>query len=473
MKYHLITLGCQMNISDSERVRTVFDEMGFSLTDKEEEAGLLGIIACSVRQKAIDKVYSRIAKWNKWKNNKNLITFVTGCILPADQEKFLKLFDLVFPVSDVEQMPQMLRQYGVSSAFSQVNEHETLAKSTNEATIKPEAGPAPVLIKKGKLIPQKNDHIFKFWSVKPQYESKFEAFIPIQNGCDKFCTFCAVPYTRGREVSRPSEEILDELRELVDAGYKSITLLGQNVNSYGLDKKGAELNFPQLMDEIGKIGLQSGKKFWVYFTSPHPRDMSRELIDVIAKYDCLAKQLHLPLQSGNDSMLIKMNRNHSFDKYKGITDYIKAKLPTATIFTDIIVGFTGETEEYFRDTVKAFEDIRFDMAYIAQYSPRQGAASSRWNDDVSKQDKKDRYHKLTRVLQQILLEKNQEMIGKLFTVLVRGKDRKERYLSALTEGKTIVRFESEDESLIGNFVEVEIRSVEAFSAEGELVKVLV
>jgi tRNA-2-methylthio-N6-dimethylallyladenosine synthase len=221
MKYHLITLGCQMNISDSERVRTIIEkEIGYVWTDSEQEANLLGILACSVRQKAIDKVYTRIQKWNKWKKQKNLITFISGCILPDDMKRFLKLFDIIFRMSDFEKLPELIRQYGVVSPASLVGDLSGITK---------------------------NENIDGFWRVNPKYSSKFEAFVPIQNGCNKFCTFCAVPYTRGREVSRDSNEILEEVKRLVSEDYKSITLLGQNVNSYGLDKKGKEITFPELL----------------------------------------------------------------------------------------------------------------------------------------------------------------------------------------------------------------------------------
>jgi tRNA-2-methylthio-N6-dimethylallyladenosine synthase len=440
MNYHLITLGCQMNLSDGERVRTVIDNMGYAWTDQEDDAELLGIIACSVRQKSIDKVYSRISQWNKKKNKKNLITFISGCILPADKDRFLKLFDLVFPVSELNQLPDMLNHYGVVT---------------------------PAAIKSMAAKMQLNESIRDFWHISPHYNSPFEAFVPIQNGCDKFCTFCAVPYTRGREISRPSGEILDEVKDLVDRNYKSITLLGQNVNSYGLDKKGEEILFPGLLKEIGNLGLASGKEFWVYFTSPHPRDMSEEVIDVIAKYPNLGKQIHIPLQSGDDKVLIRMNRKHSLDKYRQIIRKIRETIPQATIFTDIIVGFTGETDEQFENTVRAMEEFRFNMAYIAQYSPRPGAASSRWEDDIPRDLKKERFRRLTGELQKHSLELNRQMTGKTFRVLVTGKDRKPGFLSGLTEGKVVLRFPSEDESLIGKFTDVRIKSATAFSVEGE------
>lgn len=430
-----------MNLSDGERVISVLNEAGYEWTDKEEEAGLIGIIACSVRQKAIDKVYSRIYKWNKWKNNKNLVTFISGCILPDDHEKFLKLFDITFQMKDLPKLPELISQYGVTT---------------------------PVHLKTG--IDPHNENIEEFWNVKPNYKSGFEAFIPIQNGCDKFCSFCAVPYTRGREVSRPSKDIIAEVALLVAQGYKSITLLGQNVNSYGLDKKGEEISFAQLLREIGLLGQRMNKEFWVYFTSPHPRDMTDEVIEVIAEYPVLAKQIHLPMQSGDDKVLMRMNRKHNMERYRNIVQSVRHKIPQATLFTDIIVGFTGETEEQFENTRKAMEEFKFNMSYTAIYSPRPGATSHRWDDDVPLEEKKRRLHVLTEELRKHNLPYNHKLVGKIVRVLVRGSDRKEGFLSGQTEGKLIVRFESEDEQLVGKFVDVKITSASDFSMEGEVVE---
>ena len=225
MKYCLLHLGCQMNKSDAERVRTVIEGLGYELTDNEEQAHLLGIVACSVRQRAIDKAYARIRTWNSWKRSRNLLTFVTGCILPADREKFLTLFDLVFDITEIPQFPDMVRHYGVVTP----------------------AGISGVIPAESLSDPARG-----FWRIRPSYTSGFEAYVPIQNGCDKYCTFCAVPYTRGREVSRPSEEIIQEVAGLVERGCASITLLGQNVNSYGLDRKGDEISFAELLRRIGR-----------------------------------------------------------------------------------------------------------------------------------------------------------------------------------------------------------------------------
>lgn len=424
-----------MNLSDTERVRTVLQQMGYEPTDNEEEANLLGIVACSVRQKGIDKVYGRIEKWNAMKNRKSVITFVSGCILPADKVRFLKLFDLVFTMNELPKLPEMIRQYGVVTPMKESN---------------PSANMEP------------------FWEINPMRASSFEAYIPIQNGCNNFCTYCAVPYTRGREVSRPSEEILNEVKELVEKDYKSITLLGQNVNSYGLDKKGEEINFAELLRRIGEYGKASGKEFWVYYTAPHPRDMEDEIIEVMAQYDCLAKQIHIPIQSGDDVMLQRMNRHHNLERYRHIIQTIRRVLPTATIFTDIIVGFTHESEEEFENTRKAMEEFKYNMAYIAQYSVREGAVASRWEDDVPKEVKRQRYHRLTEELMKHSLVYNQALVGTTVKMLVEDYDRKNGYLTGHTEGKIVIRFASHDENLIGQIVNVKVTSASPLSIEGIL-----
>ena len=462
MKYFLLPLGCQMNQSDTERVKTILQGMGFMPTENEDEATILGIIACSVRQKGIDKVYSRIKKWNEAKDRKNCITFVSGCILPADRERFLKLFDLVFTMNDLPDLPDMIRQYGIVVPTSQ----QPIING-QQPTVNIQRPLVPLFNKKDKINPSAN--MDRFWVIEPDHISDFEAFIPIQNGCNKFCTYCAVPYTRGREVSRKSEDILTELKDLVQKDYKLITLLGQNVNSYGLDKKGEEINFAELLRRIGEYGNSVDKEFWVYFTSPHPRDMSDEVIEVISQYKCLAKQIHLPIQSGDNAMLDRMNRKHTIDDYRHIIHTIRRLIPEATIFTDIIVGFTGETEEEFENSRKAMEEFKYNMAYIAQYSVRPGAVASTWADDVPKETKKKRYHILTDELMKHSLVYNQGLVGKTLRVIVTGVDRNQSYLTGYTEGKIVIRFKSKDKNLIGKLVNVEVTSATPLSIEGNLV----
>ncbi len=468
MLYHLVTLGCQMNKSDSERVATILEGMGYSRTENEEEANLLGVLACSVRQKSIDKVHSKIHKWNKLKNRHNMITFLSGCVLPADREKFLKQFDIVFLISELPAFPDMIRQYGIVTPLGlRSNEHAIHgnARKNEDRLLK------KIHLSTGKVkMSEPDKKIEDFWHIQPSYHSTFEAFIPIQNGCNNFCTFCAVPYTRGREISRPSEEILSELKLLVNKGYKSITLLGQNVNSYGFDKNGKEIYFTDLLRKIGEFGQSRGKTFRVYFTSPHPRDMTEEVCEIISRYKCLAKQIHLPVQSGDDKVLMRMNRKYTLEDYREVVRSVKKHLPDATLFTDIIVGFTGETGEEFENTRKAMEEFKFNMAYIAKYSPRPGAVSSRWKDDIPDEVKTERLHTLTRELTRHTSVYNEGLIGKDLTVLVTGDNKKPGYLSAITEGRILLRFPCDEKSLVGNYVKVNIHSATDYSLEGTLVR---
>lgn len=456
MRYYLMTLGCQMNLSDGERIHTVLKDMGLKEVQSDDDAEIVGIIACSVRQKAIDKVYNQIARWNRQKNRRNLITFISGCILPGDRERFLKLFDLVFPMSEVGDLPEMIRSSGVVTAASlqlpwEASDHNITGLSSGSLN--------------GKGIPL-NDRIFSLWNIRPDYRSAFEAFVPIQNGCNKFCTFCAVPYTRGREVSRPSGEILRQVEDLLAKDYRSITLLGQNVNSYGQDNPGKEWDFARLLREVGELALSSGKECWIYYTSPHPRDMTGEVIDVMARYPNLARQVHLPMQSGDDKILVKMNRNHTMERFRELVGMIRSKLPEATLFTDIITGFTGETEQQHQNTLKAMEEFRFNMAYIARYSPRPGAASYRWEDTVPGDVKKARLHQLNHVLEKTAAEHNAAVIGQTLRVLVTGPGRKPGYLKGLTEGKVNIRFPSAPGASIGAFATIQVTGSNGMSLEG-------
>lgn len=464
MKYHLVTLGCQMNKSDSERMRTVIDRMGYRWTDREEEADLLGILACSVREKAIHRVYTRIHKWNQMKDQRSLLTFVSGCVLPADKIKFLKLFDFVFTMNELPQFSDMVRQYGIVTPAG-LDAGAIAAEIDSAAAAGSDVGS---LVSVESMTSDRRAAMDGLWRVPATPVSTFEAYVPIQNGCDKFCTFCAVPYTRGREVSRPSKDILAEVNSLVSGGYKSITLLGQNVNSYGLDRPGAEISFAELLEQIGKIGGGRREPFWLYFTSPHPRDMGDDVIDVISQYPCLGKWIHLPLQSGDNRVLRRMNRQHSVASYRRIVQSIRDRLPDATLFTDIIVGFTGETEAEFENTRLAFDEFDYDMAYIALYSPRPGAASSRWVDDVPLDVKRERLHILNDLLEERAVRAHQRLIGRTVPVLVTHYDDRNDVLMGQTEGRLKIRLESRDRELVGMFIDVTVTSIAGLALGGEM-----
>lgn len=425
MKYFLLPLGCATNKSDAERIAGVLESIGYSPAESEDDASIIGIVACSIRQSAIDRVYGKVNNWNKRKDSEQLITFVSGCILPADEEKFLEVFDLVVKLDQVPELPKMLKEYGAAAPES-------------------------------------------FWDVNPRRGSTFKALVPIQNGCDKFCTYCAVPYTRGREVSRPSVEIFQEIDRLIADGYKQITLLGQNVNSYGLDKPGEELSFAQLLEEIGKRCDAAGRRIWVHYTSPHPRDMTDEVLSVQAKYDSLANYLNLPLQSGSDEVLKRMNRRYTTEQYMRVLDAAYSAMPNLTVSTDIIVGFCGETAEEFQHTAEAMKRGKYDLAFIAQYSVRPGAvAQKRWPDDVPKEVKKQRDMELTDILKKTALEKNTSLVGKTIPVLVEATSRKEGKMLGRTEGLKSVEF-SGSPRLIGEFVDMNIVDADAWRFFGEL-----
>ena len=314
MKYYIITYGCQMNKADSERIAAHLEKKGYQPASELNEADLIVVNMCSVRQSAVDRVFGLSQKLSKLKiKNKKLKTILTGCILEKDKRKFREIFD------EVKKMPQ-------SSCPS--------------------------------------------------------AFIPISNGCNNFCTYCVVPYTRGRLVCRNHQEILNEVQNAVKKGFKKIWLLGQNVNDYN-DKK---INFAGLVRMVNNIPGD----FKFFFTSPHPKNFSDELIEALSQCKKFGRYLNLPVQSGDDQILKKMNRNYSVREYKNLVKKIRKKIPDINLSTDVIVGFPGETRKQFGNTVKLFKEIKFNYAYIAKYSPRPETAAYQMKDTVSVKEKKRR-----------------------------------------------------------------------------------
>lgn len=447
--YYIHAAGCQMNLSDTERIASIFEKAGYTKAP-EEQAQIMGIVACSVRQKSIDKVRSLILKWNKRKEREPIITFLTGCVLPADKKGFLKLFDLLLKTEEATSLPEMISQYGVvTGGFQQVT-------SDN--------------------VPHNLQD--NFWHVDPIHASQYEAFIPIQNGCNNFCTYCAVPYTRGREISRPSADILKEFKSLLKAGFKSITLLGQNVNSYGNDKPDDEISFPRLMALLGEAAdnYTEGRKdpVWIYYTAPHPKDMNNELIEVMGQYRSIANQIHLPLQSGDSGVLKRMNRKYTVKDFAEHIEKIKSTLPGVSLFTDIIVGFPGESEIEFSHTKEAIERFGFNMGFIANYSPRPGAKSAEVEDDIPMNVKKRRFADLSEIIKKNANIFNAGFVGKKILILVTGKSRKGDYNIGLTEGKVNIRFKSTEqegakETLPGSFVNIKVTGFNGLSLEGDLI----
>lgn len=315
MRYHIITFGCQMNKSDSERIATNLEKDGCKPASKMEEADLVVVNMCSVRQPATDRVFGVGQKLAKLKiQNSNLKTVLTGCILKKDKIKFREIFD-------------------------------------------------------------------EIWE-NPEKCSISSKFIPISNGCDNFCAYCVVPYTRGRLVCRNHEEILNEIKNATQAGIKEIWLLGENVNRYQSD----DINFAKLL----KMADDITGNFKIRFMSPNPANFTDELIEAMAKYKKVAHYLNLPLQSGDNEILKRMNRPYTAEQYIKLVKKIREKIPDINLSTDVIVGFPGETKKQFENTVKMFKNIKFNIAYISKYSPRQGTAAFRLKDDVPIKEKKRR-----------------------------------------------------------------------------------
>lgn len=424
-----------MNKSDSERLATILEVAGYEKS-AEEEADLIIVLACSVRQSAIDRIWGKINQWNHWKEKKPLLTILSGCVTSEDKKKFRNKFDYILTIDELTAKPLQL-----------------------------------ISLLKEKL-PNNILHIAGYFSIHPKYESSFQAYVPISTGCNNFCTYCVVPYTRGREKSRPANEIISEVKELVAKGYKEITLLGQNVNSYGPAGKTTNQTFINLLKKIDAIPGD----FWFFFITNHPKDMSGELIQTLPKLKKAGHYIHLPVQSGDDEILKRMNRHYTASHYLNLVKKIRESLPDVCLSTDIIVGFPGETKVQFQNTTIVMEQSRFDMAYIAQYSPRSGTAADKLKDDVPKQEKKQREKILTEILKKTALKNNQKYIGKIVDALVvqklpnRGGSAADRprYLAKTRTFKNI-KFQA-NANLTGQFIKLKITHADIWGLEGALIK---
>ena len=408
-----------MNISDAERLASLLQKIGYQETDQENEADLVGIIACSVRQAAVDRIYGKINDWEIIKKTRPLITLLSGCVLPKDQKKLASRFDIFVDIKHLENLAQNLKT---------IDRQQQLKDYSD------------------------------FFATHPSYSSHYRAYVPIMTGCNKFCTYCAVPYTRGREVSRPSQEIIAEVKNLLSKGYKEIILLGQNVNSYGLDKKN-EIKFPELLKKIDALG----KNFWLKFLTSHPYDMSDELIQAMASAKNLNHYLHLPVQSGSDAVLKKMNRHYSITHYEKLIKKIRQAIPDIAISTDIIVGFPTETEVQFKQTLKLVKEVNYNTAYFAQYSPRAGTAASKmFKDNVAKEVKKKRWQELNKLIGQQSLAFNKKLVGQTALVLV-DENKKGKLANYTT-----VNIVSKKPLKVGAFVKVKISKALNWGVEAEL-----
>jgi tRNA-2-methylthio-N6-dimethylallyladenosine synthase len=440
-KYFVHIYGCQMNVSDAERLRSLLERVGFSPAANEHEADLIGVVACSVRQAPIDRIYGQAAKWQALKKTRAVVTLLTGCVLNHDREKMAGLFDLQFPIKDLRNLPALLTKHFDEDFTARV----------------------PVLD--------------EYFDIVPNYSSSHCAYVPISSGCNKFCTYCAVPYTRGREISRPPNSIIDEIQRLINRGYKEITLLGQNVNSYGLDFEGIALNLPRRKVlkfrtnavgelEVAKRPVENPMSFpqllrtidaipgdcWIRFLTSHPYDMSDKLIDAVANGKKLTRFIHLPAQSGSNETLKRMNRLYTIEHYRERLQRVREAMPDAYLTTDIIAGFCGETEKEFEQTRRLMEAARYDMAFISPYSTRPGTAAARMTDDVPREEKDRRVSLLNDVLRQTAFERNQSVVGKSDRMLVE-EYRKGTNIGRLKNGR---KAHLRGEERTGEFVNVTV-----------------
>jgi tRNA-2-methylthio-N6-dimethylallyladenosine synthase len=436
-----------MNKSDSERIAQVLESMGYERASKEDEADLLVVNMCSVRQSAVDRVYGMAKKFVKLKSqNAKLKTLLTGCVSKKDFLKFKNFFDFILPIKTLQEWPEFLKK------------------------------------KRFHFLPDQREKDFvkklkcDYLKLKPKYEKSFSVFIPISTGCDNFCSFCIVPFVRGPLICRETSEILKEANEAIKNGAKEIWLLGQNVNDYKSKLKTQKskvkiINFAGLLKMINEIPGD----FWIRFTSPHPKNFSDELIETMAKCQKVTPYLNLPLQSGDDEVLKRMNRNYTTKDYENLVKkirqafkkYRKGIEKEVAISTDIIVGFPGETKKQFENTVKFFKKIKFDMAYIAKFSPRPGTVAEKIGDNVPQKEKERRYKILTNLLKKIAKKKNEKFLNKVVDVLV--EEEKDGFLFGKSRHFKTVKFKGE-EDLIGNFVKVKILKVEPFGLFGKLIK---
>ncbi len=432
----VLTFGCQQNEADSEKLKGLSLAMGYRAVETPEDADLIVVNTCAIREHAEQKALSTIGQYKHIKvKNPALVIAVGGCMMAQEHRKNDIKFrypyvDFVFGPSSLHRFPALLCEK----------------------------------LEKGKRIYCPEETVFQAPEELPICrESTYRAWVSIMYGCNNFCSYCIVPYVRGRERSRDADKIIAEVRELVAAGYRDITLLGQNVNSYGKDLE-TPISFAELLAELDKIEGD----YVLRFMTSHPKDASRELIDVMASSRHVAHQFHLPLQSGSDRVLAAMNRRYTREKYLDTVRYMRERMPDVTLTSDIIVGFPGETEEDFEETLDILRSVRFDMLYSFIYSPRKGTPAAEM-EQLPQEVKGERFNRLLALQNEIGLEKNQALVTKTVTVLCDGVSKSNASLySGRTEGNKIAFFEGTDADT-GRFVKVLIERVDPYALYGKKV----
>lgn len=433
--YFLLTYGCQMNESDSERYAGQLESLGYRRTEDMDMADVVLLNTCCVRETAEGKILGKIGELKHVKqHNPNLIIAVAGCMAQEWQDRLFERaphIDLVIGTHNIHKLVELIRERQAKSG------HYLEADMTVPA----------------------------FHDLPTKRFQKFFAWVPIMNGCNKFCTYCIVPYVRGREVSRPIADIVREIEEIAKEGYKEITLLGQNVNSYGLDLKDGT-DFSALLQAVDRIG---GIERVRYMTS-HPKDMTFAMIDAIADSKKVVNHMHLPIQSGSDELLKKMNRGYTVDQYMELVEYARKRIPDLVLTTDIIVGFPGETEEMFCQTLDLLKRVQYDMAYTFIYSPRTGTPAAKMDHQIPQEEKSRRLQRLMDVQNVYSLQLNQAMEHKEYEVIVEGPTKNdENHWFGRTTGNKMIIWEHDGSAAVGDTVKVAVDKGQTWVLKGHLI----
>ncbi len=433
-KYFIKTYGCQMNEHDSENIVALLEEMGFTKTKDLSKADIAFLNTCAIRENAHDKVFGYVGRIKHLKEDKKLITVFCGCM--AQEESVVnevikkhKEIDIVFGTHNINMLPKYIYNF-MNDGKGTV---EVLCKSNN---------------------------IFENMPVKR--DNQYKAWVNIIYGCDKFCTYCIVPYTRGKEKSRDKEDILNEVKTLVKQGYIEVTLLGQNVNAYGKDLNN-NYTMKDLLQDVSKTGIKR-----IRFVTSHPWDFTDEMIEVISTYPNIMPYIHLPIQSGSNKILKLMGRRYTKEVYVELFEKIKKRIPNVSITTDIIVGFPGETKEDFEETIKVVEQCQFDGAYTFIFSPREGTPAMKMEDFVSQTEKQERLYKLNELVNKLANMNNQKYLDKEVLVLIEGESKKENMLFGYTDTMKLVNIKGSKE-YIGKIVKVKITSIRTWCLYGEII----
>ncbi len=435
-KLYIETLGCQMNKSDSERISGILSHFGYIETQNEKDADFYIINTCSIRQLSADKAYSQLGVWGKLKKSRPEIKIaICGCVAQQDKAKIRKrapYVDLIFGTHNIYELPQLIKR---------VNNGEKVCAITSNP-----------------VIHDQNDY-------KISRKNSVNAWIPIIEGCNNFCTYCIVPFTRGRERSRLPEEIIREAKNIVNEGYKEITLLGQNVDSYGKDLKNDNITLANLLRELNKIE----GNFRIRFVTSYPSDITDDLINAVDECDKVCKYFHIPMQSGNSRILKEMNRRYTKEEYYEIVSKIRKRFPDSAITSDFIAGFPSETEEEFQDTLKAIEELGLDYSNTAAYSPRKYTKAAKMTDKfIDEETKYKRLERLNEKNREECLKSNEKFVGKILNVLVEGKTEKDGsiILNSRAGNNKIVHF-TDDKKNIGDFANVKITKAQTWCLYGE------